>query len=332
MSMNFPTTQEINHIVRNTIVRPGKFRGAEFCPVVTAYANEILVDVINATYGMTPPHALNADPKVATLSGQSVRRYATGYWRETYRINEEELLTARQEGTFNERAGRLRVVRRSNELNVRLETRQEQLRWSALLTGKTSVNENGVKYDVDHKIPNANKTLAYTWSDDTHDILGDIAAMQEMYYGTGAQLDTIYMPHQVAKLLAANGTVRDLLKQSVYAMNLSASNISKAMQILFPEVKFEVYSEVYSTDGQNFTQFIPANKIVGVGKGDEVGMDFCSTLALQNGGMDNPQPGKFAAIEDRSTSEKNPYVDITVGINGLPRIHHPNWYLSATIS
>jgi hypothetical protein len=330
--LSFPTTQEINHIVRNTIVRPGKFRGEVFAPVRTAYAAEIQVDVINAVTGITPPHALNADPKVASLSGQSTRKYATGYWRETYRLNEEELLYARQEGTFNERAGRLRVLRRSNELNVRLDTRVEQLRWTAVTTGQVSVNDNGVKYTVDMKMPSGNKNVAFTWSDPSADIIADIAALQEMYIGSGAQLDTIWMPHQVAKMMASNSTIRDLLKQSVFAVNLSASNINKAMQILFPELKFEVYTEVYSVNGTDMIQFLPANKIVCVGKGDEDAMDFCTTIALANGGMDNPQPGKFAAIEDKSMSEKNPFVDITVGINGLPRMHHPNWFVNCTIS
>jgi len=330
VGLSFPTTQEINHIVRNRIVDPSKFRGMEFAPVVSAYAARIQVDVINASYGITPPHALNAEPKVATLTGQSVRDYATGYWRETYRINEEELLYARQEGTYNERAGRLRVVRRSNELDDRLNTRIEQLRWTSLVNGKVAVNDNGVNYTVNMNIPASNK-VTYPWiSNANEDILSDIAAMQELYFGTGAKLDTIYMNYDVAKAFAANATIRDLLKQSVYAVNLSASNISKAMQILFPEIKFEVYTEGYSLDGKAFTPFIPFGSFVGVGKGFEIGMDFCTTLALQNGGMDNPQPGKFSAIEDKSANEKNAHVDITVGINGLPRLHHPNWYISGT--
>ncbi|WP_088185838.1 major capsid protein [Desulfosporosinus sp. FKA] len=329
-NLTFPTTQEINHIVRNIITDPTKYRGMEFCPIVSAYAARIQVDVINATYGITPPHALNAEPKVATLTGQSIREYATGYWRETYRINEEELLYARQEGTYNERAGRLRVMRRATELNTRLDTRVEQLRWAALVNGKVQVNDNGVNYTVDYKIPTSNKVTLPWASNPNQNIAQDISMLQELYFGTGAVLDTIYISHQVAKALAANATLMDMLKQSVYAVNLSASNITKALQILFPEIKFEVYAEGYSSDGKSFTQFLPSNSFVGVGKGGEVGMDFCTTLALQNGGMDNPQPGKFSAIEDKSGNEKNPYVDVTVGINGLPRIHHPNWYISGT--
>ncbi|NOV01351.1 major capsid protein [Paenibacillus planticolens] len=331
MPMNFPTTQEINHIVRNTIVDTSAFIGNTFCPADTANAAEIQVDVINATAGITPPHALNSEPKVATLSGQSVRKYATGYWRETYRINEEELLYARQEGTFNERAGRLRVVRRSNELNTRLETRLEQLKFAAVTKGKVDVDENGVKYSVDMKIPSKNKKTYHLLSDPTINIPNVLDEMVTLFHGTGAKLDRIIMNHDLAKAFAANEVIRDLLKQSVYALNLTSSNITNAMKMLFPQIDFEVYTEGYSTNGTDFQYFLPEGTFVGIAKGREKAMDFCSTLALQNGGMDNPQPGKFAVIEDKSSNEKNPYVDITVGINGLPRMHHPEWFLVGKI-
>lgn len=327
-SLSFPTTQEINHIVRNMIVDPTKFRGMSFAPMATAYAERIQVDVINAVQGITPPHAINAEPKVATLTGQSTRNYATGYWREIYRIGEEELLYARQEGTFNERAGRLRVTRRANELNTRLDTRIEQLRWAAIIAGQIAVNDNGVNYEVSMNIPEANN-VEFDWiSNPEEDILADIATMTELYFGTGAKIDTIWMNYDVAKALASNATLKTLLQQSVYAVNLSASNISGAMKLLFPEISFEVYTEGYGDGNGNFVPFIPYGTFAVTGKGSEIGMDFCTTLALQNGGMDNPQPGKFSAIIDKSESATNPFVDVTVGINGLPRMHHPNWYIS----
>ncbi|MFB6364476.1 major capsid protein [Paenibacillus elgii] len=327
VALSFPTTQEVNHIVRKTIVDTSEFRGQDFCPMAEAFAAEIKVDVIDATSGITPPHALNADPKVATLSGQSVRKYATGYWRETHRINEDELLTARQEGTFNERAGRLRVIHRSNEMNVRLETRIEQLRWAAVTKGKIDVDENGVKYTVDMKIKN--KKSYPILSDPSLSIPNILDELTTAYHGTGAKLAKIYFNHDIAKALAANSVIRDLLKQSVYATNLTSMNITNALKMLFPKIDFEVYTEGYS-DGKNFVYFLPEAAFVCIGKGREKLMDFCSTIALQNGGLDNPRPGKYASIEDKSSSSKNPYVDVTVGINGLPRVHHPEWIISGT--
>lgn len=331
-SLSFPTTAEINHIVRNTIVDPTKFRGNAFAPMATAYAERIQVDVINAIQGITPPHALNADAKVATLSGQGTLSYATGYWRETYRINEEELLYARQEGTFNERAGRLRVVRRANELNVRLDTRIEQLRWSALINGQIAVKDNGVDYTVNMNIPASNK-MTFDWiSNAEEDIVADIAALTELYFGTGAKIDTIWMNYDIAKAFASNAQLKTLLQQSVFATNLSASNVGNALHLLFPQINFEVYTEGYGDGNGNFVPFIPLGTFAVTGKGSEIGMDFCTTLALQNGGVDNPQPGKFSAVIDKSENATNPHVDVTVGINGLPRMHHPNWFISGTAS
>jgi hypothetical protein len=168
--LTFPSTQEITHIVRNTVTDPTRYIGAQFCPIVDVFSRRIEVDVLEATTGMTAPHNLNAPAAmVKQLSGQSTKIMATAYWKEAYRINEEELLFAREEGTYNKRAGRLRVVRRATELNTRLETRIEWLRWQPLVGGKVAIDENNVKYTVDYKVPSRNKP-SLDWSDPNHDV------------------------------------------------------------------------------------------------------------------------------------------------------------------
>ncbi|GIM45956.1 hypothetical protein DNHGIG_15050 [Collibacillus ludicampi] len=331
-ALNFPTTQEITHIVRNVIVDPTKFIGNEFAPVVGVYSEKVEVDVIEAVQGMTSAHSLNADPSIVTLPGQSTRTYATAYWKETYRMNEEELLFARREGTYNQRAGRDRVIRRAMEMNTRLETRIEWLRWQMLVNGKIQVNENNVKFTVPANIPNTNMP-SFDWTDPSHNIIGDIENMLELFLGTGAKPKKAYFNYGAAKLMAQNEGIRDLLKQSIFATTLSPRNITKALPLLFPELEFELYAEGYGDGKGNFVPFIPSNKFIirGEGMPGEVPMDFASTITLHNGGLDQPQPGKFSFIEDES-QRKNPHVDITVGIYGLPRIFHPNWFVSATIA
>lgn len=331
-AFNFPTTQEITHIVRNIIVDPSKFRGAEFAPLKGVYSERIEVDVIDAVQGMTAPHSFSSDPSIITLPGQSTKTYATAPWKETYRMNEEELLFARKEGTYNQRAGRERVLRRSTELNVRLETRLEWLRWQFLTNGKIQVNENNVKFTVQSGIPAGNMP-AVDWTDPTHNIIGDIEGWLELYLGTGAKPKKMYFNYGAAKLMAQNEAIRDLLKQSIYATTLSPRTIEKALPMLFPELEFELYSEGYGDGKGNFVPFIPSNKVIirGEGMPGEPIMDFASTISLHNGGIDNPQPGKFSMLEDESM-RKNPHVDLTVGCYGLPRIFHPNWFVSAQIA
>jgi hypothetical protein len=331
--LTFPSTQEITHIVRNTVTDPTRYIGAQFCPVVDVFSRRIEVDVLEATTGMTAPHNLNAPAAmVKQLSGQSTKIMATAYWKEAYRINEEELLFAREEGTYNKRAGRLRVIRRATELNTRLETRIEWLRWQPLVGGKVEVDENNVKYTVDYKVPTKNKP-SLDWSDPNHEIIADIEDLLLLFRGTGAKGKTVYLNHGIAKALATNEKIRQLLSRSQYANTLSPRTVVAAMNMLFPELEWKLYDEGYGDGKGNFVSFLPDNQLVILGEGapGEKLMDFATTISLANGGLDNPQPGKFSMIVDKSM-ETNPFVDITVGIYGLPRVYHPNWIVSSKIT
>ncbi len=340
-SLAFPTTQDITHIVRNRIVDTQRFIGAAFCPVVNEYVELIEYDVFDASFGMTGAHQINTDPKVVKLPGQSKRRFGTGYWKDSFRLNEEELLYVRKAGTYNQRAGRERVLLRAKQMDDRVETRVEWARWQPLVNGTLTVNENGIQYTVDYNLPAANKpvlTGTALWSDYVNsDPIKDITNWLILFRGTGAKAQKAVFNLKTAQALLQNQKLRDLLKQSGFVASLQFGNIGKALQIFFPELTFVIYDEGYSSDGTDFNLFVPDGKFVLIGGasnselGGELLMDFASTLSLHNGGIDNPQPGKFAIIEDKSSQEKNPYVDVTVGIYGLPRVYHPNWIVSATV-
>lgn len=337
MPLRFPTTQEISHVVRNRAVDPKRFIGAKFCPVKDHYAPAIEYDVLEASTGMTKAHNVGTDPKVIKLPGQSRKRMGTGYFKETYRINEEELLYARQAGTYNERAGRDLVVKRSVEMDDRLETRLEWLRWQPIVTGQLAVDEDGIKYTIDYAVPAANKPELVgnaLWSDAVNsDPVTDITTWLMLYRGTGARGVEAYFNMQVAADLAKNAVIRELLKGTQFAMNLSAENISSALKLLFPSLDFNPYDEGYVDDAGNFQPFVSDDRFVirGQGIATELLMDFASTISLHNGTLEKPRPGKFAVIEDKSQQNKNPYVDLTVGIYGLPRLFHPNWVVSAKV-
>lgn len=338
MPLIFPTTQEVSHIVRNRVVDPTQFIGVTFCPVTNHFAKDIEYDVLEASTGMTKAHNVGTDPKVIKLPGQSRKRMGTGYWKETYRIKEDELLYAREAGTYNQRAGRNLVLQRSKEMDDRLETRIEWLRWQPLVAGQVAVDENGVKYTVAYNVPDANKPVlagVALWSDLANsDPVTDITNWLMLFRGSGARGVTAYFNMKVAGYLAQNAKIRDLLKQSQYANFLSAGNIAQALKLLFPQLDFVVYDTGYADDAGVFNPFIPDDRFIirGQGQTNELLMDFASTINLHNGTLDNPLPGKFAVIEDKSQQNKNPFVDITVGIYGLPRLFHPNWLVSAKVA
>lgn len=337
--MEFPTTQEITHVIRNRVADPTKYIGRQVMPIKDVYAADIKVDVIGATRGMTKAHNLNSNPKLVAPPVQKEVRYGTGYWKETMHINEKELIEARMAGYVNVRAGRQLVTLRSIQLDTRLETRIEYLIWQALTTGRTDVDENGVKYAVDHGIPTKNLIdLAASgeklFTDPDSDPVSVITDMMLAFDGTGGQAKTAYFNLKTAQVLATNKNIRDLLKYTNLT-HLGVGNITDGLQLLIPGINFKVYNQGYSDESGVFHKFIPDGVIVMEAGDDDptnpLG-DFATTLNIHNGGIETPKPGKFAIVDDKSQMNANPHIDLTAGIYGLPRIYHPDWIVSAKVA
>jgi hypothetical protein len=326
IALSFPTTQDVTAVVRKTYTDPARFRGMEVLPDSAEFVTDIQVDVIDGVRGMAGPRALGGQFNQATLTGQTLRKYATAYWGDSYVINEKELLEARQEGTYNERAGYLRVLRRANELNIRLDTLVEYLRWASLVDGVVSVQSDQTNFEVKYDIPTSNTIDDLDMSDVKFDVVDWISTIQGKYRGTGAKASKIWYNLEIAQQLAKSTVLRDLLKRGNDATAMTPENMATIMKKFFPSLEFEMYDEGYKDETGEYTPFIPTDKYVVIGKGPEKLGDFCSTLAVQNGGIEKPQPGKFSLIENKSDQDV-PFIKVTVGINGLPRLHHPEWIM-----
>lgn len=338
----FPTTQEVTHIIRNRFQDPGVFIGRGILPDKDIRTAKILVDVVDAPTGMTRAHALGSDPKIIKGLGSRRREYRTGHWKETRRWNEQELLETRQVGTFSERAGRDLVNQGAVQLDNRLEVRKEWLRWEALINGVIEIDEDGVQYTVDFGVPASHKAdltdggageVPWTNHADATPIK-NLLEWINAFIGTGARADTMYYDQVVAQDLIQCAEIRDLLKQSSLVVNLNTGNLPQVLQMFVPQLKFVQYDQGYADDAGAYHFFVPDSHVVITGTGapgEQLG-DFASTISLHNGGVDKPQPGKFAILEDHSQKEKNPYIDLTVGQYGLPRLFHPNWIVSAKVA
>lgn len=336
--LNFPTSTEVTHIVRNRYQPPGVFIGRDLFPDVDTYHEKILVDVVDAPTGMTSAHNLGAEPRIIKGLAQRRREYRTGYWKETRRWNEAELLYTRQLGTFNQRAGRDIINQGAIQLDNRLEVRKEWLRWQVLLGGVISIDENGVQYTVDFGVPERNKIDLTAggqtpWSDHQNaNPVKDLLDIIQLFIGTGARPGTMYYNQVVANDLVQNAVLRDLLKQSTMIAQLNTANLPQVLKMFVPHLDFVQYDQGWADESGTFHFFVPDSHVVITGVGSEKMGDFASTISLHNGGIDNPQPGKFAIVEDKSQADKNPYIDLTVGQYGLPRLYHPNWIISLKVA
>ncbi|MDF2568628.1 MAG: hypothetical protein K0R55_232 [Sporomusa sp.] len=336
MPLLFPTTRELTHIVRNRASDTSNFIGRKLCPTVPVYAAEIEYDVLNPSFGMTKAHQIGTNPKTVKRPKMETKRSGTAYWKETGRLNEEELLNLRKAGTLNERAGRDAVIQLGLHLDTRLFVRQEWLIWQMLIENEIDIDEEGVNFTVTFNLPDKtdiSADAAKKWTAfDKSDPIGFLVSQIQSYRGSGAKARTIYLNSVTAGWAIQSSKFVDMLKQSSFAGFLSPLNAIPALKLLIPDVDFVIYDEGYLDEELNFQLFIPDGEIVICGDypGEKV-MDFASTISLHNGGLDKPQPGKFSLVEDKSSSEKNPYVDVTVGIYGLPRMYHPTYIKRAKV-
>lgn len=335
--MEFPITQEITHIVRNRAYDPSLYIGSRFCPLQSEYVTDIQYDILEPSYGMTTAHGLGSDVKNIDVPTMATKRFGTAYWKEKIRIDEAKLLNARAAGAYNKRAGRDLVVQAALQLDTRLETRMEWLRWQAAMNGKIVINDNGVNFTVTYGIPDVNKIDISTdnarkWTATTSDPQNELDAWLKIFRGSGASGKTLYFNSDTAGVMAKNEKIRDMLKQCHYAGMLSASNITQALKMLFPKLTFVVYDGGYLAEDKSFKMFIPDGVVVLIGEytGEKL-MDFVTTLSLHNGGINKPQPGKFSMVKDRSSNADNPFIELLVGLYGLPRIFHPDWLVTAKV-
>lgn len=335
MALLFPTTREITHVVRNRVGDTTKFIGKKICPIVPVYAAEIEYDVLYPAYGMTSAHKIGARTRVVGTPKQETKRSGTAYWKDKGILDEEKLLFLRKAGTINERAAREAVMQLALQQDTRLDVRVEWLVWQMLVNNKIHVDENGVKYDVVFGLPekmDISVDTAQKWTASTCNPINTLVKLLQGYKGTGAKARTIYMNSNTASQAIQSTEFRDLLKQSNFAGYLSPLNATAALKLLIPNVDFEIYDEGYLDEAQTFQYFLPDGEIVVYGDypGEKV-MDFGSTISLYNGGLDKPQPGKFALIKDKSQDEDDPHVSVTVGIYGLPRMFHPDFIRRAKV-
>lgn len=285
----------------------------------------------NAYYsgaGLAKFHNLNNDPKMIDKGLVKQFRVKPAYVKEKYRIDESDIIRLASLSDYARRKTKQELIQEAmDSLIPRCHNRLKWLVFQTILNGAISVNEDGIKFEVDYSLPNIDKYVSVSWASASSakpvlDIRNLKIDMAEVGYG----LKTIISNSYTAGLFCDTTDAKTYNGSSI-AEKLAPDNLTKNIQYLLPGVEWLVYDKGYfSTNsgiqgGTGHTYFVPDNKLILLPdmKPGEV-IDFVSTPSTHN----KDRSGFFLFADDKSSpSEQNPHIDVIMGFNGMPRVRRP---------
>jgi hypothetical protein len=179
-----------------------------------------------------------------------------------YRVDERTRL--RERANRDENAVANRIFSDVERLVKSIEMRLEKARADALVTGKVTINENGVAAEVDFGRAAGHTVSAGTaWTDATNaDALSDLRAWCDVYEATnGVMPGRILTSRRVVRLIMAQAKVRAHLATAFGApASINRSQIDNTLEAWeLPPI--EVYAVNYRV-GTTTTPIIPDDKVL----------------------------------------------------------------------
>lgn len=274
-------------------------------------------------YGSEPP-IMDRD-EVARATGNVAKM---GH---KYEMTYEELMALHQPRTNDERQA---LIDKLTFKNIRMVENIQKLvavsKWQALATGKFVYNRNGVKLDVDYKIPAKNRIVLTEskWSDAAHDVIGDLLKWNEQYIAdNNKQADAILMTRETQALLLKNTVIVQEARPNINgASRVSVDELTSVLggydlpPISIVSERFNRYVDDYT--GEHVVEEIyPINRIIFIS--EDVGR-FYFGPTLEN----NMKPGIKLFADDLKSPIRSV---VEVHAAGFPVIMQPSLLLYADV-
>ena len=286
--------------------------------------------------GLQQVRGLNGQPgKVKKVGG---KRYLVepGVYGEFKTIDELELTTRRQWGTFNAPINISDLVMESQDhlLNRRLD-RIRYIGWTLLTTGTFSVSNADGSITHTDTFPLQTYTAGTLWSTTaTATPIANLRAIKllgrgkSVSFGSGARL---FMNQTDVNNLLNNTNANDLFGRRVAGLT-TINSLSVLNQILMGDdlPQIEVYDEGYEDETGTFQLFIPAGKATLVGRrtnGAAIG-DYAMT---RNANNPNLEAGAYTKVTDNSDEDVPRMIGVHDGHNGGPRLYFPSAIVALNI-
>lgn len=325
----FPSGAELIAVAQEKMPRLTADRPA-FSIMPIRNTNDVLLiwEQMDNYIGLQQVRGLNGQPTRVKKVGLKRYLMEPGYYGEFQVIDERELTTRRQQGSWDQpvNISDLVMVAQDQLLGRRLD-RIELIVWTLLTTGFFSVSTaDGVLAHTD-RFNIQTFTSVVPWATvATGTPLNDFRQVQLLGRGKSTSFggaSTAYMNRTTFNNLINNTNTADLFGRRTQGL-ATINNLTDFNKLLTGDdlPGIVIYDEGYIDDNNVFQLFIPNNKVVVVGKrpaGQVVG-EYRMTRNVNNGAL---QPGPYMKVIDRGEDTVPRTIEVHDGHNGGPVIYFP---------
>ena len=272
------------------------FRGEEMFPLVTQPGPKVEWDIKRPLGGMTQAVARGAESPVIHRRGVGQASFEPAQFREKVILGESDVTTLRKLGTWEQRSKAAELISDIMiDLNARLDTRIEWLRWQPVVTNAVTINSNKVQYTVSYNLPTRMRpTASPLWSTiATADPITDIQTWLRLARGTGGRVKKFWYNTKVEQYLFQNTRILSLIDRIFHSGNvgiMSQAILGSIFKTYIGNYEAEVYDSGYNlityTTAANAAGAGPHTIVVDDGSGYAVG-DVCQITASDESAEEN---------------------------------------------
>uniref|UniRef100_A0A6M3KSX3 Putative capsid protein n=1 Tax=viral metagenome TaxID=1070528 RepID=A0A6M3KSX3_9ZZZZ len=228
------------------------YRGMDIMPLVEQPGPRVEWDIRKPLGGMTQAVARGAESPVIHRRGVGQASFEPAHFREKVILGESDVTTLRKLGSWENRSTAAELIAEIMiDLNARLETRVEWMRWQPPVSNALTISENKVQFTVSYYIPSRQRpTASPLWSvTATADPIEDIQTWIRLIRGTGGKIKKFWFNTKIQQYLFRNARVLSLVDRVFNAGNvglMSMEILGSIFKTYIGNYEYEIYDAGYN--------------------------------------------------------------------------------------
>lgn len=262
------------------------FRGADMMPYTEQPGPRIEWDIKKPLGGMTQAVARGAESPLVHRRGVGQQSFEPGHFREKTVLGESDVTTLRKLGSLTDRVKAAELIADILiDLNMRVDTRVEWLRWEPIINNSVIINSNKVQYTVNYDLPvQMRPTAGVLWNNVASKPLSDIQTWLNLARGTGGKVRRFWYNSQVERYLYQNTHILSLIDRVFGGGNVSLMSrkiLHQIMKTYIGDYEANMYDAGYNVVTWA-TAAIPSGPQTTITVNDITGFEDGDTIVITN--------------------------------------------------